>query len=323
MQHLIFFCDKSRLWWYFTFKHLGFPHIYHIILFYLQLYFRSLRCDKCNLLKITISEKKWGWVNVDVCEFTSACHVRLSIHICMSSITGNDGVGSGTGFGVGAGGCVGGESGWRVGQQVWIANPAAFCWRPSLQTPRPPLLRPHPHSCVNEEPVAGHIDRATRGQGWGRGWGVGEQDVGGRSRKGVEGRWRGGGEKWKREESPHGSSRKYCRVMKMWCRPRVRWRPSAAAQRPSRSERRGRASPQRMAGTAILWGEGCHLTFTKLTWSSHTPSLFSFSCFCFLHERTSRHSPQTSSFFSLRKKITLNDIIIYFAAAGSCSGLNL
>lgn len=57
-------------------------------------------------------------MNMDVCEFTSACHVRLSIHIRTSSIIANDGAGSGMGCGVDAGGCVGGESGWRVGQQV-------------------------------------------------------------------------------------------------------------------------------------------------------------------------------------------------------------
>lgn len=61
------------------------------------------------------------FVSVEACEFTSARHVRLSIHIHTSSIIADDGVGGGVlggGCGVGAGGCVGGESGWRVGQQV-------------------------------------------------------------------------------------------------------------------------------------------------------------------------------------------------------------
>lgn len=63
-------------------------------------------------------------VSVEACEFTSARHVRLSVHIHTSSIIADDGVGGGVlgggwgGGGVGAGGCVGGESGWRVGQQV-------------------------------------------------------------------------------------------------------------------------------------------------------------------------------------------------------------
>lgn len=47
-------------------------------------------------------------------------HLRFMC-VSLSSIIADDGVGGGVlrgGGGVGAGGCVGGESGWRVGQQV-------------------------------------------------------------------------------------------------------------------------------------------------------------------------------------------------------------
>lgn len=237
-------------------------------------------------------KKRGGRVNVEVCEFTSACHVSLSIHICTSSIIGNDGAGSEMGCGMGAGGCVGGESGWRVGQQVWIANPAAFCWRPSHQRGH----SPRPHSCVNEEPVAGHIDGATRGQGWGRDWGVGEQDVGGGGRKGV------GGEKWKQEESPHGSSRKYCRVMKTWCGPCVRWRPSAAAQQqPSRSERRGRARRAPL-GPPFSEEEGVTSHLLSSLELHIQPLYFLFSRFSFCTSDPHTTHPKLQVFFLLLKK---------------------
>lgn len=199
--------------------------IWHCLIFN----YVSLHCEMTTVKKQ--SEKRVGWGNVDRV-FTSARYVCFSIHICTSSIITNDWV---LGGGV-AWALVGVSAGSRgVGSvsrfELQIHNSILLL----ASKPSAGPFSPCPHSCVNEEPVAGHIDGATRGQGWGPGLRCGRA---GRRRR----QERFGDEKWKWEGTPHGSRRKYCWVMKTWCGPRVRWRPPAATQQQlSRSERRGRA----------------------------------------------------------------------------------